>query len=326
VRILKSADLDQVAELRRRNEFFWLDLDDPDPATIQRLGERLELHELAIEDTQEFGQRPKVDVYDEDQVLLVYFGGGQADDRTPEAVEVHLHISSRFILSVHREPCALFERLDSVFVRRPLAGESHLVYRIIDALTDSVLDVLDDVASQVDAYQAEVFNRPRARDRDQMALLRRSLQSFRRVMVSQRQVFDRTVERIGFLQGMDGEMATYYRDVGDHLWRAVDEIESARESLQGMLDTYTNEVQERLTIVATIFLPLSVITGFFGQNFNWLVNHIGSVWAFWGVGVGAMLVSIATIVFWLLHSGLYTLPRRRVRLPKPRLRVNRAGR
>jgi magnesium transporter len=77
-----------------------------------------------------------------------------------------------------------------------------------------------------------------------------------------------------------------------------------------MLDTYANEVQERLTIVATIFLPLTVITGFFGQNFTWMINHIGSAWAFWGLGVGGLLVSIATIVGWLMRSGLSQGPRR----------------
>jgi magnesium transporter len=75
-----------------------------------------------------------------------------------------------------------------------------------------------------------------------------------------------------------------------------------------MLDTYSNEMQERLTIVATIFLPLTVITGFFGQNFNWLINHIGSAWTFWGLGVGGMLVSCVLIVGWLIRTGLFHRP------------------
>jgi magnesium transporter len=76
-----------------------------------------------------------------------------------------------------------------------------------------------------------------------------------------------------------------------------------------MLETYSNEVQERLTIVATIFLPLTVITGFFGQNFAWLSNHIGSAWAFWGLGIGCLLISGCAIVVWLIRSGLYHGPK-----------------
>jgi magnesium transporter len=141
-----------------------------------------------------------------------------------------------------------------------------------------------------------------------MAVLRRSLGSFRRVLVVQRQVFDRMVERIASLPGLEQDLSSYWRDVGDHLWRALDELEASRESLQGMLDTYTNEVQERLTIVATIFLPLTAVTSFFGQNFNWMINHIGSTWAFWGLGIGGLVVSCLGIVAWLVRSGLYHGP------------------
>ena len=79
----------------------------------------------------------------------------------------------------------------------------------------------------------------------------------------------------------------------------------ARESLQGMVETYSNEVQERLTIVATIFLPLTVLTGFFGMNFNWLISHIGPAWAFWGLGIGGLVISAAAIAVWLRRSGMY---------------------
>jgi magnesium transporter len=129
-------------------------------------------------------------------------------------------------------------------------------------------------------------------------------------MVIQRQVFTRAVEEL--VPAVEGEngLRTYYRDVGDHLWRAIDEIEAARDSLQGMLDTYSNEVQERLTIVATVFLPLTVLTGFFGMNFNWLISHIGAPWAFWGIGIGGLLVSASGITLWLRRSGLYHGTRR----------------
>jgi magnesium transporter len=168
--------------------------------------------------------------------------------------------------------------------------------------------VLEKVADDVDSHETEVFRHPRARDRDRMAVLRRSLGALRRVLVIQRQEFAATIDQINEILGVENDAGTYWRDVGDHLWRAIDEVETARDSLQGMLDTYTNEVQERLTIVATIFLPLSVLTGFFGQNFTWLINHVGSEATFWGLGVGGMVVSATLIVTWLIRSGLYQPP------------------
>jgi magnesium transporter len=307
MRMLTSLDLDELRELRARDEFFWLDLNKPDRETLHQVAELLDLHPLAVEDTQEFGQRPKLDTYGE-HLLLVYFGAADDADGVPVGVEVHLHISRRFVLTVHREPCRQFELVQEVLERHPPDNEQMLIYRVIDALTDSILDVLERVAAAVDDYETVVFHRPRARDRDRMAMLRRALGSFRRVLVIQRQVFDRAVERIVAMPGFSDGLSSYYRDAGDHLWQAIDETESARDSLQGMLETYTNEVQERLTIVATIFLPLTVITGFFGQNFTWMINHIGSTWAFWGLGVGGLLVSVTGIVWWLVRSGLYHGP------------------
>ncbi len=309
MRILSPAMAGEAQELLDRGEFFWLDLDHPSRETIDHLGRVLGLHELALEDTQEFGQRPKADVYDE-QLLLVYFGASADETGTPSAVEIHLHISPRYVLSVHRQACPMFDALAERLTRTPPDSESALIYRIIDGLTDSVLDVMERVAEVIDEHASQVFHRPRARDRDRMAGLRRRLESFRRVVVTQRQVFDRLLERLRAIPGLADDYADYYRDVADHLWRAVDEIEAARESLQGMLETYANEVQERLTIVATIFLPLTVVTGFFGQNFNWMINHIGSAATFWGLGVGGMTASVLLIVLWLIRSGLYDRPRR----------------
>jgi magnesium transporter len=310
MQMLTSVDLPEIGELRARDEFFWLDLDDPDPNTVALVGEMLGLHKLAIEDTQKFGQRPKVDTYG-DQLLLVYFGVGEDLDGLPKPVEVHMHISGRFVLTVHRDRCRQFDRARELLDRHPADSEQTLIYRVIDSLTDSILDVLDRVAIRVDEHESEVFNRPRARDRDRMAMLRRELGSLRRVLVVQRQVFDRAVEKIVALPGFDERLGIYYRDIGDHLWRALDDVETARDSLQGMLDTYTNEVQERLTIVATIFLPLTLITSFFGQNFDWLVKHLGSEWTFWGLGLGGLIVSGLAIYMWLIRSGLYHGPRRR---------------
>jgi magnesium transporter len=224
---------------------------------------------------------------------------------------MRLHVTGRFVLTVHRERCRQFELMQEVLADRPPRSETALVYRVLDALTDSLLDVLERVVATVQEHETAVFQRPRARTRDQMALLRSALGSLRRVLVVQRQTFDRAVEQISSLRGLEQDLTPYYRDVGDHLWRALDDIETSRDSLQGLLDTYTNEVQERLTIVATIFLPLTVITSFFGQNFGWLVNHIGSAWTFWGIGIGGLVVACLTIVFWLIRSGLYDGPRSR---------------
>ena len=174
----------------------------------------------------------------------------------------------------------------------------------------------------VSEQENRIFARPRARDRDEMAQLRRSLDASRRIVVTQRQVLDRIVQRADGLPGFTTALRANYDDVSDHLWRAVDDMESARDALQHMLEQYANAVQERLTIVATFFLPLTVVTGFFGQNFTWLINRIGTAWAFFGLGLGGLLLSALAVYGWLVRTGMYDRPgaRRHIRLrrsPRP---------
>src|SRR5436305_3706336 len=107
MRMLTSVDLSELRDLCSRGEFFWLDMNDPDEDTLQGVGGVLGLHKLALEDTHEFGQRPKADVY-ENQLLLVYFGATDGSEG-PVPVEVHLHISGSFVVSVHRERCREFD-------------------------------------------------------------------------------------------------------------------------------------------------------------------------------------------------------------------------
>jgi magnesium transporter len=305
---LTTVDASVLRELQTREQFFWLDLDSPAPKEVDALGEILGLHELAVEDTQEFGQRPKVDRYGE-ELLFVYYGARLDSDDAPVPVEVHLHVSSRYVITVHRDRCRQFDMIRELFKREPPSDKGTVIYKVIDALTDSIVDVVEHVADQVEDFEGELFRRPRARDRDRMAVLKRSLGAPRRVVVTQRQMFGRAVEDILALPGMSREVSAYYRDVGDHLAHAGDDLDATRDTLQGMLETYSNEVQERLTIVATIFLPLTVVTSFFGQNFAWLINHIGSAWAFWGLGIGGLLISCCAIVVWLIRSGLYHGPK-----------------
>ncbi|NMO93544.1 magnesium transporter CorA family protein [Actinomycetospora sp. TBRC 11914] len=300
---LDEIDIDTLRELRARDEPVWLDLRDPDDEGLARVADLLGLHELALEDSREFGQRPKVDRYD-DQLLLVLFGLAVADDGTPQPVEVHVHVVRGCVLTISRVPPAELERVRSSLRHDPDRSGTDLLYRVVDAVVDSLTDGLELVAAEVDAFEQTIFDHPRARDRDRMAVLRRTLNGLRRTLVIQRQVFPRVVEHLTAVADDAETMRTYLADVGDHLGQALDEVEADRETLQGMLDTYSNEVQERLTIVATVFLPLTALTGFFGMNFTWMIDHLGAAWAFFGLGVGGLLVSCLVIIGWLRRTGL----------------------
>jgi magnesium transporter len=139
VEVLTSVDREKIAELRRQDHFFWLDLRDPSAPDLDMLGELLGLHPLALEDTREWNQRPKLDHY-ENHVLLVFY---TARTCTPEEqrdfapLEVHIYVSGSFIVTARHEPCSELDALHSELMPEKTDIEEYLVYRILDGLTDA---------------------------------------------------------------------------------------------------------------------------------------------------------------------------------------------
>jgi magnesium transporter len=117
-----------------------------------------------------------------------------------------------------------------------------------------------------------------------------------------RDIFSTRSDTLEQLPGLQKGSHNYFRDIWDHLTRIAEQIDSYRDVLSSAMDVYlssvsnrTNDVMKQLTIIATVFLPLTFVTGFFGQNFGWLVQRIDTAAAFWGLGVGALVVSCAIL-------------------------------
>ena len=142
--------------------------------------------------------------------------------------------------------------------------------------------------------------------------MKRLLVGMRKAVTPQRDTFASLMGRIAQLPGLGDEDERYFRDVYDHLIRISDLIDSYRDLLTGAMDVYLstvsnrlNSVMKQLTVIATIFLPLTFLTGFFGQNFGWLVRHISTWEAFVGYGVGSMLLSAGLLFWWFRRSGFF---------------------
>lgn len=301
MQVLHSLDDPRLGELLAADQFFWLDLEAPAPERIHALGQRFGLHPLALEDTLEFGQRPKLDDYGETALLVFY---GVHRDATP--VEVHFHLSGSWMITVRRSACdALHDAFHRIEAETPRT-EEEAIYRVLDALTDSYFPVLDAIDDQVDELMDAMLERPRSDQRQKLFDMRRKLIELRRIVAPQRDVLARGGDLLGRLPGLEADTARdWFRDVYDHLLRIAEVIDSYRDLLSGALDVYLSTVSNRLSdintqlaVVATIFLPLTFVTGFFGQNFGTLVRHINSPLAFWLYGVGSMVVgAIALYVF-----------------------------
>jgi magnesium transporter len=309
VRILTAIRRDEIAALRERDEFFWLELDGPSPGDLDDLAELFELHPMAIKDLRNFGQRPKIDDYG-DWVLLVFYGARIDADGRPGLVEVQLVVSGSYVLSLHREPCPALDALRESFAHRPPTNESFAVYRVLDTLTDTFFPILASIDDDIDGLENEVIEQPTDEQLQRIFRLKRDLVVMRKVITPARDLFARAGDDIINLPGLERGTRDYFRDVYDHLIRISDLIDSYRDLLTGAMDVYLstvsnrlNVVMKQLTIIATIFLPLTFVTGFFGQNFAWLVRNIDHFWQFAAFGIGGIVVSALALLAWFRRGG-----------------------
>jgi magnesium transporter len=301
MRVLTDIDRDEIGRLRAAGEFFWLDLVDPPAEHVHELGDIFGLHPVAVEDMVHFGQRPKLDDYPE-FLHLVYYGV-----EASEPVEVHIVVHGDAMVTVRRDHCETLMGARKRVADVPPEREEYAVYRVLDALTDSYFPYLEKIDDQIDDLEITVVAHAGKDVLQQIVALKRRLGNLRRLVGPQRDILAVADSLFARLPGFTGDGShDYFRDVYDHLLRINDSLETYRDVLTGLLDVYLsaqsnrlNQFITKLTVVGTIFLPLTFLTGFFGQNFVWMVDHVGGPEEFWGLGVGLELVSVVILLLWL---------------------------
>ncbi len=306
--VLTEVDEARIRSHLEDDEFFWLDLNAPGADAFARVGDMLGLHEMAMEDTREFGQRPKVDVY-ESHVLVVFYTARRTGSDEPVAapIEVHVYVSGAFILTVRQEECDLLDDLHSALIPHDTEAEDYLVYRIFDSLTDAWYPVINAVENRVDGLEAEVFERARREQLSRIYRLRQEVREHHRLVSEQRDQFQPAAEAIRNLASLTRGSKEYLRDVGDHLTQVSGEFHRQYEDLMSLAQTYfnanadrLNQTATRLTVVGTIFVTWTLVTGFFGQNFEWLVSHVESRSDFLIFGIGGLVLPTIALgaLFW----------------------------
>ena len=309
--MVEGDDLDQVPGYLEAHQFFWLDLHDPQPDQLGRLGELLHLHPLTIEDVSNFSERPKREHYD-GYVSMVIYG---VDEHTAAGEhllrEVHLLISSSWVVTLHPSPFEVLDELRARAKRRPPARERELIIEILDTVLSSYVPVLDRIDEAIDEIEQDVIEKPREQSLQRIFSLKRDLIAIRRVVTPMRDFFSRDADEISHLPGMEPDDLLYLRDLYDTVVRTSELVDSYRDLLSGATDMYLStvanrqgEIAKQLTVIATIFLPLSFLTGFFGQNFAFLTGHIlNHTWSFFVLGLGSLLASVGGFWFFFARKG-----------------------
>jgi magnesium transporter len=290
---------ENVEKLLAGDSFFWVDVDQPNAADYAILRDVFKFHPLAVEDSEKFDQRAKIDDYD-DYVFIVVYGAVPDDDRL---VEVHCFYSEKFLVTVHRDEAPAFTEVRERYVKRKRVDDpAKLLYRIIDALVDSFFPILADFDDRIDELENQTFLNASDAQLQEIFQMKRLLVGMRKAITPQRDMFATLIGGVAELPGMSEEDERYFRDIYDHLIRISDLIDTYRDLLTSSMDVYLstvsnrlNTVMKQLTIMATVFLPLTFVTGFFGQNFGWMVGHIGSGPVFFGLGIGLEIATVAAL-------------------------------
>jgi magnesium transporter len=286
---------------------FWLDIEAPTDDDYALLSDTFKFHQLSIEDVQDQNERPKLDGYD-GYVFVVLFVMGFSGDQVSFR-EHHLYISPHFLVSVHHEPEPSFEKLHKRIAESPEQAcrkTSFLAYLVMDALVDTTFDALEALDDSVDNLQDDILEEATTAQLKLLQELKHSAAEMRRILGAQRDMFQRLVTHS---LEQDRETTAYYRDVYDHIIRQYENVDSLRDLLTGAMDVYLSTVSNRLnftvkalTVVASLFLPLTFLTGFFGMNFGFLVSHIGSLGAFL-FGLALMAASTVTQLVFFRRRG-----------------------
>src|SRR5579859_7006038 len=298
--------------------FVWLGLFEPSDEELAQVRETFGLHELAVEDAQNFHMRPKTELYDQDVRLVILRTARYDDDaEAVEFGEISVFIAPTFVITVRQGVASELRGARQRLEQRPellAAGSLSALWAILDQVVDDYGPVVAGLERDIDQIEATVFSGTVA-PTERIYSLRREATDFYRAVHPLLAVVT-TVERATEAP----QLQPYLRDVRDHLLLVNEEVAAQRDLLgtvleanmavisveQTKISVRQNTTIEQLTILATVFLPLTFITGFFGQNFAWLIRHISSDTAFIVYGLGGLAVPLALLFLWLRLRALHT--------------------
>ncbi|MCC7451714.1 MAG: magnesium/cobalt transporter CorA [Anaerolineae bacterium] len=264
-----------AAALASDTKAIWVDMTGPTQQDIQTMREVFKFHPLAIEDTQNQRQRPKIEEYPGN--LFAILNAVRLEGDAVIFREIDVFIGHNFMVTIHLEHEPLMDEISKRISRvnaTPLMSPGYLLYLVMDTVVDCYFPVLDTLGEEIDSMEETILDKPQREALNRLFTLKRMLSEVWRVLGQQRDMFNVLYHRD--LDYIDHQALEYYlRDVYDHLLRSTDVVNTYRDVLTSMIELYVssvsnrlNEVVTRLTIVTVITGPLAVITGFYGMNFE----------------------------------------------------------
>ena len=320
-RELAADELDRIDQLRgAQGRLVWLDITDPGPAQLELLRKEFEIHPLAEEDLNLRHQRPKIDSYPGQHVLVAYeVVAHPKAHRRPSASEVagrgggaqlgeiHLFTGAGYVVSVHWGRSAVIEDVMHRFKQRADAvgrTAGGLLYAILDTIVDGYFPLLDQLSERIDDLEDRIIRGHQGTETLREVLdLKRRLLKLRRVLAPQRDVANSLLRRD--VELIDDQALPYYQDLYDHLVRVVEQLDLYRDLVAAALEANLsvtsnnlNAVMKRLTAFTVVLMVPTLIAGIYGMNFHFMPELS------WPLGypvvllVMAGLMGLIALYFW----------------------------
>ncbi|HEX5051468.1 MAG TPA: magnesium/cobalt transporter CorA [Planctomycetota bacterium] len=297
-------DATRIGELRAQFPVVWIDVSGlGDLDLLRRIGDMFGLHQLALADVVSLQQRAKVEDYGGHEFLVVRMVDHA---NTHETEQFAMFIGPGFVLTFQERPGDCFglvrQRARDPAGQMRKRGSDYLAYALFDAVVDAFFPVLEDVGDWLQRVEDAVLGGGEAREvMADLHAARRCILSLRRALWPLREVTSSLAR--GETKHFSTEVRPYLRDVQDHVVQLLDLLENHREMSSSLLDLHLssvnhrlNEVMKVLTIIATIFIPLSFVVGVYGMNFKWMPEL--QVWWGYPAVMAIMLVIAAAMLLW----------------------------
>ncbi|HEY4439884.1 MAG TPA: magnesium transporter CorA family protein [Candidatus Elarobacter sp.] len=304
-------DPDEISELLKdRHNFVWFDLAEPTAHDLELLKAEFALHPTAIEDAALVHERPKIEAFDGYHLVVAH--AATLEGTALVLHEIAIFVGGNFVVTIRAHPVFPLDEIERRWTSRGSVPHTSagLLYVILDVIVDAYHPVTVEYEERLVAIENQVVGpRPGGTASVLRGILgfKRDLVELRHAAAPMRDILSPVLR--GELGTLDPSLNAYFRDVYDHALRTTDQIDAIRDLLNSTLDIHLSseahrqsEVSKQLTVIATIFLPLAYITGFFGQNFGWMVNRIGELPQFLWLGVGSQALTVIALVAYFRHK------------------------
>jgi magnesium transporter len=273
---------------------------------LRKLGGHFKLHLLLLEDVVNVPQRPKVEDYDEQLLMITQMVMPKPDGEGFYSEQVGFVLGKNYLLTFQEKPehdcfTPVRDRVRTNRGRIRKSGSDYLAYALIDAVIDGFFPVLEDYGERIEDLEEEVVLNPTRQTLEKIYQVRRELLALRRAIWPQRAMINTLIR--SSQDHISEDVQVYFRDCYDHVIQVLDIVETYRELASGLMDVYMssvsnkmNEVMKVLTVISTIFIPLTFIVGVYGMNFRYM-PELEWRWGYFGCWGVMIAISIALCVF-----------------------------